>query len=42
MFPKRPVCTERLVNYYDTIKYFGSELFHVRSYIMFQPFFHWF
>ena len=35
MFPKCPVCKDMLVNHYDTIEYFGSELFYVLSYIMF-------
>ena len=35
MFSKYPVSKDRWVDYYDTMKYFGSELFYVLSYIMF-------
>ena len=35
MFPKCPVCEDRWVDDFDTMKYFGSELFYVLSYIMF-------
>ena len=40
MFPKCPMCKDKLVAYHDTIKYFGSELLHVLSYIVVSSFFH--
>ena len=33
------MCKDRLVDYHDTIKYFGSEFCYVLSYIMFSSFF---
>ena len=34
------MCKDKLVDYHDTIKYFGSEFVRVLSYIMFSSFFH--
>ena len=36
MCPKCPMCKDKLVDYHDTMKYFGSEFFHMLSYIMFE------
>ena len=35
MFPKCPMCKDKLVDYHDTRKYFGLEFVHVLSNIMF-------
>ena len=40
MFPKCPMCKDKLVDYHDTIKYSGSEFVHMLYLALcFHPFF---